>query len=91
MKTEKLQSGNGIEPDQFVGTKWGSWKNLLGDRISVEFIDGENCIYTAKPKKYSLTYTIEEDKMSISSINGTFELRGSVLYNNDLPVFEKTA
>ena len=91
MKTEQLIEKTVIKPEQLVGTKWFSWKKLLGDRISVEFIDTKNCIYTSQPNKYQMTYNINKGVLLISNIIGAFELRGNVLFNNDLPVFEKAA
>jgi len=80
-----------IEPKQIIGTKWDSWCDSYKGLVSVEFIDKSYCIYTSEPKKYPITYTIEEGKLFISNIEGPFELRGDVLFNNDLPVFEKAA
>ena len=92
MKTEQIKEKTaGIKPEQLVGTKWLSWKKLLGDRVSVEFLDRKNCIYVSQPNKYQMTYNIKEGKLFISMIMGAFELRGDVLFNNDLPVFEKVA
>ena len=80
-----------LEAEQLVGTKWSSWKRMLGDKVSVEFIDKKNCIYTSQPNKYTMTYSIAGGELYISNIIGSFELRGNVLFNNDLPVFEKVA
>ena len=91
MKTEFLIKKTEIKPEQLIGTKWSSWKKLLGDRISVEFVDRKNCIYTSKPNKYPMTYNIAGGELFISNIMGAFELRGNVLYNNDNPIFEKAA
>jgi len=92
MKTEQLNEKTAaIKPDQLIGTKWLSWKKLLGDKVSVEFIDKKNCIYVSQPHKYQMTYNVTEGKLFINMIMGAFELRGDVLFNNDLPVFEKTA
>ena len=91
MKTELLVKKSAIVPEQLIGTKWTSWKKIFGDRISVEFVDRTNCIYTSMLNKFNLRYSIEGGIMFISSIKGSFELVGSVLYNNDIPAFEKTA
>ncbi|MCL2184556.1 MAG: hypothetical protein FWB86_01705 [Treponema sp.] len=80
-----------IAPDQLIGTKWLGWSDLFNDRFSIEFINEKRCVYTSQPKKYPLTYDIIEGKLYISNITGAFELRGNMLFNNDLPVFEKTA
>jgi len=91
MKTEQLLEKTAIEPEQLIGTKWTSWSKSLGDRFTVEFIDRANCIYTSQPKKYPLTYTVTGGEMFLSYINEPFELRGNVLYNNNLPTFIKVA
>ena len=91
MKTELLTEKTAIKTEHLIGTKWTSWKKLFGDKVSVEFVDQKNCIYTAKPKKYPMTYTVTGGQMFISNISGPFELIGDVLFNNDLPVFEKIA
>jgi len=80
-----------INPEHLIGTKWNTWQNVFGDRVSVEFVDHSHCIFTSLPKKYPLTYTIQEGKVYIRDIEGSFELRGDVLFNNDLPAFEKAA
>jgi len=80
-----------IDSDQLVGTKWTSWKKMLGDKMSLEFVDKKNCIYVSQPNKYQMTYKVTEGDLFISMIMGAFELRGNVLFNNDLPVFEKAA
>ena len=91
MKIIKTEDDAAINPEQLIGTKWKTWKNMFGDRITVEFVDNSNCIYTSRPKSYSLTYTVQEGVMYISNIVGSFVLRGDVLFNNDIPVFEKAA
>jgi len=80
-----------IEPGQLAGTRWESWCELYRGRISMKFVDKSNCIYTSDPKEFPMTYTVSEGKVYISNIEGAFELRGDVLFNNDLPVFEKSA
>ena len=89
MKTELLLERKAIKPEQFIGTKWTSWRKSFGDRYTVEFVDKANCIFTSQPKKYQLTYTVTGNQMFISKIDGPFELKGDVLYNNDLPTFER--
>ena len=89
MNSEKLLEKSVIKPDQLIGTRWISWSKSFGDRYTVEFVDNSNCIYTSRPKKYPLTYTVTGGQMFISNIEGPFELIGNVLYNNDLPIFEK--
>jgi len=91
MNIEQLKRKNIVQPDQLIGTKWVSWSKQFADRISVEFIDGKNCIYTSQPRKFPLTYTVTDGEIFIKNIEGAFELRGNVLFNNDLPVFEKAA
>ena len=90
-KTEQLLEKTAIRQDQLIGTKWTSWNKSFGNRFTFEFVDRTNCIYTSHPKKYPLTYTITGGQMYISNIEGPFELRGNVLFNNDIPAFEKTA
>ena len=80
-----------IKPEQLIGTKWLSWKKLLGDKMSIEFLDTKHCVYISQPNKYQMTYNIKEGELYISMIMGAFELRGDVLFNNDLPVFERAA
>ncbi|MCL2214063.1 MAG: hypothetical protein FWC06_02520 [Treponema sp.] len=91
MRNELLSRKNAIEPEQLIGTKWTSWRKVFGDRVSVEFVDHVNCIYTALPKEFQLKYSIKNGKMFISDIQGPFILKEGVLYNNDLPVFEMAA
>ena len=91
MKTKEMYEKTAIEPEKLVGTKWTSWSDLALDSVTVEFVDRRNCIYTAQPKKFPLTYNVREGDLFINNIEGPFELRGNVLYNNDLPVFEKSA
>jgi len=91
MKTNDLLEATIIEPDQLIGTKWTCWSDLITDEIYVEFVNKTNCIYTSQLRKYQLTYNVTEGKLFISNITGAFELRGDVLFNNDLPVFEKAA
>jgi len=91
MKIEQLSKKTTIEADQLVGTKWINWKKLYGEKIAVEFIDRTNCIYTSLPNKYPMRYTVTGGDLFISDIAGPFELRGNVLFNNNLPVFEKVA
>lgn len=93
MKTLVMTEKTAIKPEQLIGTKWTSWSDLFSDQmyVEVEFVDRINCVYTLKPKKYPLTYNVTEGQLFISNIDGPFELRGDVLFNNDLPVFEKAA
>jgi len=77
-----------IEPNKIVGTKWDSWCDRYKGSVSVEFVDNKNCIYTSKEKKYPVTYTVYRGKLFIGNIEGPFELRGDILYNNDLPAFQ---
>jgi len=91
MRTNQIYEKNTIEPEQLIGTKWTTWNKVFGDRMSVEFLDRTNCIYTSQPKKFKMTYNITGNKIFINNIEGAFELRGDVLFNNDLPVFEKAA
>ncbi|MCL2184527.1 MAG: hypothetical protein FWB86_01560 [Treponema sp.] len=91
MKTELFFEPTFVEPKQLVGTKWVGWSDLATNQMSVEFVDMTNCIYTSQPKRFPLKYNITEGKIFINCIKGSFELRGNVLYNNELPVFEKAA
>jgi len=91
MKIHGFEDKKKIKPEELIGTKWIAWSEFVGDRITVEFLDKNNCIYTSKPNKYPMTYTVTGGDMFISNIEGPFELRGNVLYNNNLPVFEKAA
>jgi len=80
-----------IKPEQLIGTKWFTWNKLYGDRMSVEFVDRRNCVYTSQPNKFTMPYDVKEGKIFINNVEGAFELKGDVLFNNDLPVFEKAA
>ena len=91
MYKEEIPEKTNIKPEQLVGTKWISSCDLFGGKIMVEFIDKTNCIYTATPFKYPVTYTVAEGEVFIGAIEGPFELRGNVLFNNDLPAFKKAA
>ncbi|MCL2243389.1 MAG: hypothetical protein FWC03_02845 [Treponema sp.] len=91
MNTELSMEKTAFKHEQLIGTKWTSWRKSFGDRFTVEFVDQRNCIFTSQPKKYPLTYTVTGGQIFISKIDGPFELRGNVLYNNNLPTFEKTA
>ena len=91
MNNEQEIKRTAIKADQLIGTKWLSWKKLLGDKVSVEFVDKKKCVYTSQPNKYTMTYNVVGGELYISNIIGAFELKGNVLFNNDLPVFEKVA
>jgi len=91
MNNERIIEKTTIKPDLLIGTKWVSWSNEFAERMSMEFLDKSNCVYTSQPKKYPLTYTVTGGEVFISDIEGAFELRGNVLFNNDLPVFKKVA
>ena len=80
-----------IEPKNIIGTKWNGWSEKFCDRMKIEFLDAKNCIYTSKPNRYPMTYTITEGKLLISDIKEPFELRGDVLFHGGLPAFEKAA
>jgi hypothetical protein len=89
--SEALTEAIVIEPRQIVGTKWKSWCSKYRNSMSVEFVDNKNCIYISQPKEYPETYVVAGGKIFISNIEGAFELRGNILFNNDLPAFEKAA
>ena len=94
MKTVNATNIEGVttvKAEQLVGTKWESWCELYRGRMSMEFVDRTNCIYTSNPKEFPMTYTVAEGRIYISNIEGAFELRGDVLFNNNLPVFERGA
>ena len=91
MNKERQKEKTRIEPEQLIGTKWISWSSSFADRISMEFIDKKNCVFTSQPNKFPLTYTVNGGDVFINNIEGAFELRGSVLFNNNLPVFKKSA
>ena len=91
MKTSKELKKTAIMPEKLIGTKWNGWSEISANIFSVEFIDKKNCIYTAQPSKFPLTYNVSEGDLFISNIDGPFELRGNVLFNNDIPAFEKAA
>ena len=91
MKRSKELEKTAIMPEKLVGTKWNGWSEISANQFSVEFIDRRYCIYTAQPRKFPLTYKVSEGDLFITNIDGSFELRGNVLFNNDIPVFEKAA
>ena len=80
-----------IEPKNIIGTKWNGCGKMFYDRVKIEFLDTKNCIYTSKPHKYPMTYTVAEGKIFISEIKEPFELIGDLLFHGGLPVFEKAA
>ena len=91
MKTAPFLERTIIKPEKLIGTKWRAWSEFVGDQMTVEFLDHTNCIYTSEPNRFPITYTVTGGNIFISSIKGPFELRGDVLFNNDLPAFEKAA
>ena len=91
MRHVPLSEKNIVEPVKLIGTKWVGWSEFIGDRMTVEFVDKTNCIYTSYQKKYPMTYSVMKGKLFISDIEGPFELHGQVLFNNGLPAFEKAA
>ena len=91
MNTEQNLKKTAIKPEQIIGTKWVSQCDLFDDEISVEFVNKTNCIYASRIFKYPITYTVNGGEIFIDNIEGPFELRGNVLFNNDVPAFEKAA
>jgi len=91
MRKERLLKKTAIEPKKLIGTKWISMCDLFGDPVTVEFVDKTTCIYTSQLNKYPETYTVTGGEIFIRNIEGAFELRGNMLFNNDLPAFEKAA
>ncbi|MDR0502101.1 MAG: hypothetical protein LBH16_02140 [Treponema sp.] len=91
MKRVKFVEKTNIIPERLIGTKWKSWSEFLGERMTVEFIDESNCVYISKPRKYPMTYTVTGGILNIMELSRSFELRGDVLFNNDIPAFERTA
>jgi len=91
MKTSDELEKTAIVAEKLIGTKWNGWSEIFPNRISVEFVDRKNCIYTAQPRKFPLTYNVRGGELYINNIDGAFELRGNVLFNSDIPVFEKAA
>lgn len=89
-KAPKLEK-TAINPDQLVGTKWIGWGEFVGNQMAIEFIDQKNCVYTSRSMKFPMTYTVSEGKIFISGISVSFELSGNVLFNNNIPAFEKAA
>ena len=80
-----------IEPENLIGTKWVGLNKMFCGRLKVEFVDRTNCIYTSKPDKFPMTYTVTDGKIFISEIEEPFELKGNILFNGSLPVFKKAA
>ena len=90
---EQLSSleNTAIEPETIIGTEWNGWGEMFCERLKIEFVDTENCIYISKPNKYPMTYTVFNDKIFISDIKDPFEVRGNMLFHGGLPVFKKAA
>jgi len=91
MKSRKFTEITAIDHDKLIGTRWISWSEFVGDRMTMEFVDKSNCIYTSKPRKYPMKYSVLGGQILFKEIEGTFVLRGNVLFSNDIPVFEKAA
>jgi len=91
MEASYLPEKNVIEAENLAGTKWIGFSKMFYGRLKVEFLDKTNCIYTSKPDKYPMTYTVASGKIFISDIQEPFELRGNMLFTGNLPVFEKSA
>ena len=91
MKSAAIQETTAIGPESLIGTKWIAWSEFIGDRMAVEFVDKTNCIYTSRPKEFPMTYNVMDDKVYLSNVEGSFELRGQVLFKGGLPAFKKTA
>jgi len=91
MKKAKVLEKKVISPENFIGTKWTACDKMFCERMMLEFVDNKNCIYTSKPKKYSLTYTVTGGKMFISHVEGPFALKGDVLFNSGFPTFKKVS
>ena len=89
MENTSLLKKNAIEHEKLVGTKWNGWSEMFSGRLMIEFVDKTNCIYTSKPNKYEMTYTVKKDKIFVSNFLEPFELRGHMLFSGGLPVFEK--
>ena len=89
METTTSLGKASIEPESLIGTKWIGWSKFVGDRMMVEFIDEINCIYTSVPNKYSITYTIEGNKLFFGNMEDPFVLRGTILFSRGLPAFKK--
>ena len=80
-----------VKPENLIGTKWVGVSEIFSGRLMMEFLDKTNCVYTSKPDKFEMTYTVTEGKIFIGDIEEPFELVGNILFNGDLPVFEKAA
>jgi len=91
MRQAPLMEKNTIVPEKLIGTKWIGWSEFIGDKMTVEFVDKANCIYTSHLRKHEMTYSVMKGKIFFSEIEGPFELSGQVLFNNGLPAFEKAA
>ena len=80
-----------VKTENLIGTKWVGVTEMFSGRLMMEFLDQKNCIYISTPDKYEMTYTVTEGKIYIGDIEEPFELIGNILFNGDLPVFEKAA
>lgn len=91
MNNQQFSVKTDVKPEELIGTKWIGWSNLVADRMSMEFLDRMNCIYTSGTKKFPLKYNLLGDSVTIDCLNDPFVIKGNVLFANNIPVFSKAA
>ena len=76
-----------IQPDQLIGTKWVSTMPFMGFSNTIEFIDGENCVYTLISGARELTYRIKGNSIIIG--RDQYFLEGNTFYYKGNPHWVK--
>ena len=98
MESTTLMEKNAIVLENLAGTKWVGWTemycewalpHMMDTKVSVEFLDKTNCIYTSESNKYSMTYIVMGGKLFLNDIKRPFILRGNILFNGNIPAFQK--
>jgi len=87
IKSEKTATA--VKSENIIGTRWVGWSDFVCTRMSLEFVDKKNCVYTSIPRKFPMTYSLDEGRIHIKEINCSFEMRGRILYHNNYPAFVK--
>jgi len=72
-----------IQPDELIGTKWVSTMPFMGFSDTIEFINGETCVYTLISGPRELTYRIRGNSIIIGS--DQYFLEGNTFYYKGNP------
>jgi hypothetical protein len=72
-----------IQPGELTGTKWVSTMPFMGFSNTIEFIDGENCVYTLITGQKELTYRIKGNSIIIG--RDQYFLEGNTFYYKNNP------